>query len=326
MPPKRKAAAGRKRSPSKATTSGAPDAQRQKTTAAPAVEEEEQTTIEVYGFHKDWLTPLDEMYVKGELTDVVLAAGDTTRAVHRVVLATVSPVLRKMFATPMAESQSRQIELQDVSELALPAIVEFAYTGKVVLSGSTVVAIIQAANHLQMDAVERAAVDFLVERLDAGNVLSSLALGEHLQAGTLGRELRDKSRAWLDRNFGLVAAEPAFLALPAAEVAGVLESDGLRAKVRKTPRRPRSWANFSLLMLYSHRNAWANLHLLGQPNTFLAQGGGRLRGGAPVGEGRRGRAQDRAGAAAAAGPLPDDGGAGPPDHGRAPGGRRGRER
>jgi hypothetical protein len=39
--------------------------------------------------------------------------------------------------------------------------------------------------------------------------------------------------------------------------------------VRKTPSRPRSWANFSLLWLYS-RNAWANLHLLGQPDTFLS--------------------------------------------------------
>jgi hypothetical protein len=43
--------------------------------------------------------------------------------------------------------------------------------------------------------------------------------------------------------------------------------------VRKTPSWPRSWANFSLLSLYSHRNARANLHRLGQPNTFLAQAG-----------------------------------------------------
>jgi hypothetical protein len=28
--------------------------------------------------------------------------------------------------------------------------------------------------------------------------------------------------------------------------------------VRKTPSWPRSWANFSLLSLYSHWNAWAN--------------------------------------------------------------------
>ena len=44
------------------------------------------------------------------------------------------------------------------------------------------------------------------------------------------------------------------------------------ALVRKTPSWPRSWANFSFLPLYSHRNVWANLHLLGQPNTFLADG------------------------------------------------------
>ena len=66
---------------------------------------------------------------------------------------------------------------------------------------------------------------------------------------------------------------------------GFLTSKGLRARgpgagvyglldqqVRKTPSWPRSWANYSLLQLYSHRNAWANLHLMGQPNTFLATG------------------------------------------------------
>jgi hypothetical protein len=45
-------------------------------------------------------------------------------------------------------------------------------------------------------------------------------------------------------------------------------------EVRKTPSWPRSWANFSLLHLYSHRNAWANLHLLHQPklpNVFSLQ-------------------------------------------------------
>jgi hypothetical protein len=41
--------------------------------------------------------------------------------------------------------------------------------------------------------------------------------------------------------------------------------------VRKTSSWPRSWANFSLLQLYSLRKAWANLHLLGQPNSFLAR-------------------------------------------------------
>jgi hypothetical protein len=45
-----------------------------------------------------------------------------------------------------------------------------------------------------------------------------------------------------------------------------------RGGVRKTPSWPRSWANFSPLQLCSYKNAWANLHILGQTNAFLARG------------------------------------------------------
>jgi hypothetical protein len=94
MPPKRssKAAAGRKR-PSLAVD--APAARRQKT-AAPA--DEETTTVEVYGFDKEWLGPLAEMYAERELTDVVLTVGDHSVAAHRVVLATISPHFKALFS------------------------------------------------------------------------------------------------------------------------------------------------------------------------------------------------------------------------------------
>jgi hypothetical protein len=41
-------------------------------------------------------------------------------------------------------------------------------------------------------------------------------------------------------------------------------------KVRETPSWPGSWANSSPFSLYSHRNAWANVHLLGQPDAVLS--------------------------------------------------------
>ena len=46
----------------------------------------------------------------------------------------------------------------------------------------------------------------------------------------------------------------------------------LLGRARSWPNR--SWANFSLLLLHSHRNTWTNLHLLGKPNTFPAAGPG----------------------------------------------------
>ena len=42
-------------------------------------------------------------------------------------------------------------------------------------------------------------------------------------------------------------------------------------QVRRTPCRPRSWANLSRSELYSHRNARADLHLLGQPLSIAPQ-------------------------------------------------------
>ena len=61
-------------------------------------------------------------------------------------------------------------------------------------------------------------------------------------------------------------------------------ADIVSLQVRKAPSWPRSWANFSPSQLCSHRNAWANLHLLGQPDTFLA----RVRRGLGRGLARRG--------------------------------------
>ena len=108
-------------------------------------------------------------------------------------------------------------------------MVEFAYTGKVDLSGSTVVGIIRAANRLQVEVVEQAAVDFLVAGLDPGNVLDAMALGAHLSAGSIGRDLEAKSRAYVCGNFPAVSAEPTFLALPVAEVAALVGSDDIEA-------------------------------------------------------------------------------------------------
>ena len=47
-------------------------------------------------------------------------------------------------------------------------------------------------------------------------------------------------------------------------------------QVRKTPSWSRCWANFSRLLLYSDRNAWASLDILGQSDTFLTPVGALL--------------------------------------------------
>ena len=88
-------------------------------------------------------------------------------------LAAASPHLRGLFRGRTADSKAWEIELQQIDGRALQQIVDFAYTGKIELAGSTVVAIIQTANLLQVTAVEAAAVEFLADRLDLENCLDS---------------------------------------------------------------------------------------------------------------------------------------------------------
>jgi hypothetical protein len=85
---------------------------------------------------------------------------------------------------------------------------------------------------------------------------------------------------------GQYLAAANLLCIPCNFLSGVVESAMIKSgmsllrirKVRQTPSWPRSWANFSLLWLYSHRNPWANLYKSGQPNTLLAQGHDELGG------------------------------------------------
>ena len=63
------------------------------------------------------------------------------------------------------------------------------------------------------------------------------------------------------------------------ELMAVIDGDGdgieqeeleRTAQVRQMPSWPRRWANSSPLSLYFHKNAWANSHLVGQPDAFRA--------------------------------------------------------
>jgi hypothetical protein len=196
MPPKRKAT----------TTVGSPRAHPRKAGAAePHPAKEETTEVAVYIFDARWKQKLHELYTDRNLTDVVLAVGDNSVAAHRVILTTVSPHLQALFDSEMvvwwrASRGWWSCSAAQLSWEGVKAIVDFAYTGTVALSGSTVVSVIEAANMLQVEVVDRWSrwrwTSWLSGcRLDVGNVLSAMALGTHYSAGAICRGLHERSEA-----------------------------------------------------------------------------------------------------------------------------------
>jgi hypothetical protein len=84
------------------------------------------------------------------------------------------------------------------------------------------------------------------------------------------------TRIEMDEPIGLPAAnlDEAVKTMRVAEqtLHATAPDDALDAELQvgKTQSWSRIWANFRPLSLHSHRNAWAKVHLLGQPNTLLS--------------------------------------------------------
>eukprot|EP01047_Picozoa_sp_COSAG01_P022080 COSAG01_NODE_1301_length_10829_cov_20.185182_4_plen_526_part_00 len=228
MPPRSK----RKRAPSDSSTTR----RTRSSTGVAAVAGEEEASVRVAV--TDEHIPVDASFAvqrqRGVFLDAVLAVGDTRTAAHRAVLAVCSPFLDGLFTSGLAESSQAAassgtpVVIRDVDGAAVAACVDCMYSGSIALSGATVSAVIKAANLLQVGAIEEAACEFFVGRLEADTALDALGFAERMAAGGAhGRELREQCLAYAHENFTECVATPAFVDLLPSTVQSLIESDEL---------------------------------------------------------------------------------------------------
>eukprot|EP01051_Picozoa_sp_SAG22_P008979 SAG22_NODE_718_length_7670_cov_11.194690_3_plen_118_part_00 len=91
--------------------------------AAEADPDEETTAIKVFDTDGRITSELKQLRDAGLLDDVTLVAGSTAVRAHRIVLAALSPHLKAMFTSGMAESASREVPLHEVDGTVLERIV-----------------------------------------------------------------------------------------------------------------------------------------------------------------------------------------------------------
>ena len=68
-------------------------------------------------------------------------------------------------------------------------------------------------------------MEFLADQLDPGNCFPAMALGLHLSESAAGRELHDRSVAFMCGSFGPKVSDPSFLAQGAEAVASLIDQD-----------------------------------------------------------------------------------------------------
>eukprot|EP01045_Picozoa_sp_COSAG04_P023040 COSAG04_NODE_2683_length_3741_cov_2.132345_2_plen_600_part_00 len=217
-----RAAAKRKRASAPVSPSDSPAASRARSA-------DEKMEVEV-----EWAwegTLMKRQREAGNFLDVTLVvAGARKIEAHKCVLAGLSPVLESLFTSGLSESAQSEVTVGDASTdgRAVEAIVDCMYSGRIALSSGSVASVIRTANMLQVDAIEKAACDFFVERLEPSTAPAALGFAaEQSECGVHARELVKRCLDFMMQHFVDCSADPAFVTLPSDAVARLLGSDDL---------------------------------------------------------------------------------------------------
>lgn len=169
---------------------------------------------------------MNQLRKEGQLCDITFRISTHTFIAHRVVLASVSPYLQAMFTCGMKESSQDEIELRDIEPQAMAALIDYAYTGEIMVTIDNVQDLLPAAGILQLKDLKAACCSFLSEHMDTSNCLGIKQFADLHSCP----ELILKANRFIMRKFNEVAKQEEFLQLPLSVLHELLENDHLHVE------------------------------------------------------------------------------------------------
>ena len=184
---------------------------------------DESTTFTDEKYSKQILRSLDHLRREGIMCDVIIKAGDQEFSAHRNILSASSDYFFAMFNGNMRESNEEVISISGVQADSMKAILDFIYTGVIVLDKNNVESILQGANLMLVQSVKDACCRFLESRLNVANCLGIQSFAEAYAC----QELWNIASKFIYQNFACVSETDEFLSLGAKQLAVLLGSDDI---------------------------------------------------------------------------------------------------
>lgn len=166
---------------------------------------------------------MNQLRREGQLCDITFRIGCECFMAHRVVVASVSPYLRAMFTCGMKESSQDEIELRDIEPQAMSALINYSYTGEVLVTVDNVQDLLPAAGILQLKELKEACCAFLSEHMDTSNCLGIKQFADLHSCP----KLLKKANCFIVRKFIDITSHEEFLQLPQPVLKEILENNHL---------------------------------------------------------------------------------------------------
>ncbi len=157
---------------------------------------------------------LNKLRHRDELCDVTLIANSKELRAHRVVLAACSNFFESMFIGEFAEPPGEPVIIDELSDDALEAMINFAYTSHINITEKNVYSLFDAAELLLFNGVKAACFKFFKQQINKSNCIRTWLFAESHNCN----ELLDASLKFIECNFLEIARGKEFLYLDQHDV------------------------------------------------------------------------------------------------------------
>lgn len=123
----------------------------------------------------------------------------------------------------MKEHGLHEIEVHDMDPTAIDLLIEYAYTGQIIITPDNVQVLLPASSILQIQEVREACCRFLLRQLHPTNCLGIRSFADTHSC----KELHLKSHVYALQNFQQVVGTEEFLLLPFEEVKELISNSQL---------------------------------------------------------------------------------------------------
>lgn len=142
-------------------------------------------------------------------SDVVLKIDDCEFLAHKIILASVSSVFRKMFSDQVKKGLPNVVILKETNPDDFKELLDYIYTGKVENLNEAVFGLYDLANKYDVSDLRKICEDHLNNSLSVDNVINVLQLADRQNSVKLKNECME----FIDRHFDSVQMTEPFKAL-----------------------------------------------------------------------------------------------------------------
>ncbi|XP_055256304.1 kelch-like protein 29 isoform X2 [Moschus berezovskii] len=186
------------------------------------------------GHPKEMLKELNQQRRAKAFTDLKIVVEGREFEVHQNVLASCSLYFKDLIQRSVQDGsqcgrEKLELVLSNLQADVLELLLEFVYTGSLVIDSANAKTLLEAASKFQFHTFCKVCVSFLEKQLTASNCLGVLAMAEAMQCS----ELYHMAKAFALQIFPEVAAQEEILSISKDDFIAYISNDSLNTKAEE---------------------------------------------------------------------------------------------